>query len=304
MPEFNSIQVVPTGGVVALTFTTAASSAGNISLTRAISGASGAVTLYSGAPLNDNGVDQIFIDVGDNPPGPPLPLNPNTLYVYTLTDPNGSVQSGGIQPNSMMVLLPDGTTDLIMRTLQAAINANYTQGPSGVGRATVLHAMPLAQLQPMPFVVVFLELLQQGQQFIGDDNANEFSQPNYWVQGEFARRVYRISILSINPIELDFYRDLIISTFKVMHTYVFPLIGQDMEHSYQSAAYQETGDNLGKSPGFYGCDISLELTGTFNLQINVSTGLINTITTDAITTFSGAGATGIFVSVPVMGIST
>lgn len=281
-PLFNKVQVVPTGGAVALRFTTAAS--GNITLSRAVSGAGGIGVfepIYQGQPLAASGINQFFLDYGD---GLPAPLVSGTAYVYQLADQNGITQTAGVLTPSSFNLESDGITQIMQRLLQAAVTNNIP--PTGVKPARVAQAMPLNGMPPMPFVVLTPELLQQHEQQIGED-VELPDNNNIWTMSEFASRLFRISAIAQTAVERDYYRNLIVAVFKMACAYVFSQIGDNVTHTWQAASYQVSDANQGLGPGFYGVDVLVEITGTFNLAIMTSYGLIETIVATASGAISG-----------------
>ena len=267
---------LPTGGAIAITFTTSAS--GNITLERSPYPNISYTTLYTGPPLNPRGDDQYFLDLGDGSPGP---LLPTTQYIYQLIDETGSITSDPLMPVSEINLDAINWDQILIGLLQGAINV--VKLPPGVKPATVVHAMPLTGLLPMPFVVVLNELDQQDEIPIGQSNpilGEGFVQPPYtnvWTQTGFGSNTFRISVFSQNAIERRFYRDLIIATFRANLYYVFQQLGSDIVHRYQAISYQAVKTHEGDLPGFYACDVMLEFTGTQNITMYTSYGLINEI---------------------------
>jgi hypothetical protein len=172
-------------------------------------------------------------------------------------------------------------TPIFISILQGAFS--IVQLPNGMKRPQVVQAMPLTGLLPMPFVVVTNELDQQEEVPIGQSVpvlGEGFVQPPYsnvWTQTGFDRNMYRVSIFSTSAVERDFYRQLVIATFRANLYYVFQQLGSDITHSYQAASYQTTQSHDGFVPGFYGCDIALEFTGTKNVTIYTSLGIIEKI---------------------------
>lgn len=275
-------QVIPTGGAVMLTLTTAIS--GSISLQRAVSGSSGLgpwTTLYSGAPyanvLQPDGLpfETPYIDTGDQLPSP---LIPSSLYVYSLTDANGSVQTPPIQPAVQLNLQPEPLTPILMRLLQAGINS-LTPPAFNIGGGKipqVLYDMPLAGFPPMPFITVNLDLLQQEEIPIGQNVSNPNNQ-DVWTLTGFAKFIYRISVLSNNSQERDFYRDAVIGIFNVILGSVLAPLGKNIRHRYQAACGQVVKDSTLQIPGFYYADVMLEFEGTWNITVTSTYGLIETI---------------------------
>lgn len=278
-------QVIPTGGAVALTLTTATS--GVITLSRATSGfpagsgLSAFSTLYSGAPFANELMPDgkpfatPYFDTGDLLPAP---LNPSQLYVYQLIDVNGSVQTPPILPAVELTIQPDPLTQILIRLLQAGINslAPSSFNISGGKIPQVLYDMPLAGFPPMPFVTVNLDLLQQEQIPIGQSVQKTNSAGN-WVITGFAKFAYRISVLANSSPERDFYRDAVVAIFRSILASVFQPLGRDITHRYQIANGQVVKEKQLEMPGFYYADVMLEFSGTFNTLITINYGIINTI---------------------------
>lgn len=270
--------VIPTGGAVQLTLTTAPS--GSISLQRAVSGIGGLgpfTTLYSGAPFSPySQLSTPYIDVGDQLPAP---LNPSTLYVYQLTDVNGSVQTPPIQPAVELNIQQEPITQILIRLLQAGINSlapqPFNTQPGKVPQ--VLYDMPLVGFPAMPFVTVNLELGQQREIPIGQNVPKTDSEGN-WVITGFARWIYRVTILGNSSVERDFYRDAVLGIFQAILTNVFAVIGKDIRHSWQFSNGQVAAQKDQQIPGFYYSEIMLEFEGVFNTLITITYGVISTIT--------------------------
>ncbi|MDE2232592.1 MAG: hypothetical protein KGJ90_00470 [Patescibacteria group bacterium] len=271
MPEIVST-IVPTGGAISLQLTTV--SGGSISLQRAVSGSSGLgpwTTLYSGAVLGPYGTSTPFFDIGDGLPGP---LDPNTSYVYKLTDNAGSVQTPPLTPSAELNLLQEPITQIMIRLLQAGINS--LAPPADIKLCQVLHDMPLAGIPTMPFVTVNLDLDQQAEIPIGQSVPNP-DNSNLWTITGFSKRVYRISVLSTNSVERDFYRDAVKGIFLAILPSTLQEIGINVRHSYQITSGQVASEKLLQLPGFYFADIMLEMTGTYNIAVTSTLGIINTI---------------------------
>lgn len=286
---------IPTGGAVGIQFETVSS--GNIVLQRATSGASGLSaweTLYSGQPLTETGVGQFYLDVGDLLPGP---LRPETVYVYRVTDVSGTTASSGMLPAARLVLENDPLEMVLVRLLQGGIN-NLTVPASG-RKAQVLQAMPIAGFPPMPFVVINNDLTQQSIQSIGED-VELPSSSNIWLMNEIVKRVWRISVMSTSSQERDYYRDAVIAFFKMGLAYAFAPIGQNIEHDWQATSYQIAKETDAMVPGFYGADVLLTMTGTFNLKIITSYGRISTITAN-VSAAPASGTTPVTITATVTG---
>lgn len=284
-------EIVPTGGAIALTLTTAIS--GAINLSRATSGLpagsglSAFTTLYSGAPFatklmpDGDPFETPYIDTGDLLPAP---LNPAQLYVYQLTDVNGSVQTPPLLPAVELNIQQEPLTQMLIRLLQAGINSLTPSSfnVSGGKIPQVLYDMPLAGFPPMPFVTVNLEILEQREIPIGQNVQNTDSVGNWTITG-FARFLYRISVFANSSQERDFYRDAVIGIFRGILQSVFVPLGKDVRHSFMSTTGQVVKDKIQEIPGFYYSDVMLEFQGTFNTLITITYGLINTINFTATT---------------------
>lgn len=265
--------VVPTGGAIILDFTldSEITPKSPMTLSRAIStdGTLSAFTqLYTGNAL------QLFIDVGDSLP---KPLAPGTSYVYRVTDATGALeQTEPLLPTGSILIDPDGLTSLLIRLLQAGVS-NMTLWP-GIKLATVSNAMPITGFPTLPFVVVNLDLIQQENVPIGQ-NTEQPDGSNIWTVASYAKRIWRVSVLSTTAAERDFYRDGLIAIFQSLLGSVFSALGSNMSHRFQAASGQTSDEYQGKSPGFYFADVMMEVLGVFNTTIQTSFGLIETITT-------------------------
>lgn len=264
--------VLPTGGVIA--FQISAGASGDWTLARATSGQAGLspwTVIASGT--NDAPGDFVAVDIGD---GLPSPLLPTTGYSYLYTDPSGTAQTPVLTPVASVDLQQDDMTRIIIRLLQGMFNALTL--PPGINRPKVGHAMPLVGLPPMPFVVVYPELIQQGEVPIGVDVIQP-DQQNVWENHEIARRVYRVTVFTRNDVEREFLRDAILACFRGSLAYFLSLVGQDLTQRWQAACYQKADEGKQMLPGFYGCDILLEFSGVYSIAFTTSYGVINEITT-------------------------
>lgn len=288
-PPSSSIiaSMIPTGGIAALTFVTA--SGGSINISRATSGVSGLsafTTLYSGAPVRTDYGNGFYLDCGDELPG--NVLLPNSQYVYQLTDNTGTYQTPPMTPVSELVLNWQDFTPLLISVLQGAINA--TPLPAGINFCRVQNAMPINGSPPLPIIAVNPDLVQQEHVPIGQSAINlggDLIQPgqiNIYTQPAGFRNVFRFSIFSLSALERDFYRNLIMGVFRIALISVFQPLGLDWEHNFQASSFQTTTTQDGQIPGFFACDVMVTLTGTSNVTINTTYGIIETITG----TFSGA----------------
>lgn len=278
MPTIQGV-IIPTGGAIQLTLTTAIS--GNVTLARAVSGATGLgtfTTLYSGTPYvsqldsSGNPIPTLYLDTGDQLPSP---LLPGTLYVYSLTDANGTAQTPPFNPAVSINLQPEPLTQIMIRLLQAGINSLVPSSFNSNGGKIpqVLHDMPLAGFPAMPFVTVNCDLVQQEEIPIGQ-NVQQPDKSGNWTIGGFAKFVYRISVFANNSPERDFYRDAVIGIFNAILQSVFVPLGKNIRHRYQAANGQVAQDNTLQIPGFYYSDVMLEFEGVMNIVVTATYGLI------------------------------
>ncbi len=262
--------IIATGGAVSL----AIRSTGNTTLSRAVSGVSG-VGPYT--PLWNAGPLELYIDPGDGLPGP---LSPASLYVYKLTDDNGTIVTAPVQPSVELNPQIEPLTQMMLKLLQAAVTSLTL--PNGVKKATVLQAMPNGQNLPLPFFVLNLDLMQQAEIPIGQ-SAWKIRNDGSAVVTAQIHRMYKLSILSDNAVERDIYRDLIPPVFEVILSQVLAPAGLDVSHHFQIASGQVAEDRMGKSPGFYFADALIEFNGTLNMSIQTNLGLIAEIDFKAFT---------------------
>ena len=284
---------IPTGGVIALTISGAVS--GTATLSRSVSGVSGSTLLYSGSPP-----PQFYLDLGDQLPAP---LASGSFYQYTYTDNTGSGVSAYVQPLSTLTLQQEPLTQILIRVLQGAI-LNFSPLPPGIKIAEVTHAMPLGGSIPLPLIVINLDLVQQTSIPIGQSVAPLSAQITGGGTGSgftltgFVKRMYRISVLSANAPERDFYRDNLTAALQTIYGSVLQPLGVDVTHKWQASSGQVSSDKQGKAPGFYFAEIMLEFEGTLNVVINPTYGLINTIST----TISGETCGGTLPSIDVIDV--
>lgn len=289
-------QIIPTGGAIMLQLSTVS---GAYLLERAVSGSTGLgpwTILSSGAP--GPGFEQrVFIDVGDGLPGP---LDPESLYVYQLTDSEGSAQTYPFQPAAEFAINPSPIAKILQRLVQAGLNSLIK--PSAVPVAQVLYAMPLAGLPRLPLITFNEDLTQQAEIPVGQHVANNDPFTGIWTITGFQRRSFRISVLATEATTRDFYRTAVISILTAMVPTTLAQIGLNVRHSYQSTSGQVSDEPKQALPGFYFADILYDFTGTFNVEITPTLGLIETID------FTGYLASGaaypeaeIEVQVPVSG---
>jgi len=279
MPPVMTASAVPTGGAVLLQVTSLntpadIAAAGTVSLTRQVNGSGiAAVQLYAGAPF------KAWVDAGDRLPSP---LLAGSGYVYTLTDATGSTSVGPVYPAASMLSGEDSLTQLLIRLLQGGIN-NLPSVPAGVNPVQVLIQMPVGGWQALPFIIVNQDLNQQQDTVIGEDFPNADSN-NTWTLPVFAKRVWRITVLSRSAMERDFYRDSLIAILRVLKATVFAQIGLNMRHDFQAASGVDVNEWEGKSPGFYYADVMFTVEGALEAIVLTNYQTIQSIAVTATTT--------------------
>ena len=268
-----SMSVLPTGGAVLLAFYgadrgkfTPPPGIEAMTLSRAASGAA-YMQLYSGPPL------PFWCDVGDGPLTSSTPLDPGTSYTWQAVDNGGTVEIGPVVPAGSIVTVPDAFTQLLIRLLQAGLDNAPRPPGTAVQPAQVVTKMPSGGWPPTPFVVVNLDLLQQGETAIGQDVLNPDAN-NLWTLPGWARRVWRISVLSPDADERDFYRDTLMVVFRALKATLFSQIGYNITHSFQAASGTSADEWVGLGPGFYWADVMMEVEGVFDVTIATGFGLI------------------------------
>jgi hypothetical protein len=259
---------IPTGGAVVLhmpQYMQPASSITQITLSRAVSGVAGLgsfTTFYQGPPL------PYYIDAGD---GTPSPLSSTTPYVWQLQDINGTVQTPSYTPRNQIISTPDALSQLLIRLLQGAVNSATL--PAGVQLTQITAQFPQNGWQALPLIVVNLDLIQQTEVQIGEDVVNPDMNLDWtlWVN---AKRVWRVTVLSQDASERDYYRDMLLTAFRVLKASAFTPIGLNVSHSFQANSYTDVTEWEGKVPGFYAADLMLELNGLFNTAVLTNFGVI------------------------------
>jgi len=253
--------------------------------TSGISGLSTFTQIYSGSLLPQ------YLDVGDLYP---QPLDPTVLYVYQVGDDRGVTQTQPVLPAWNITNTTDQLSQILIRLLQGAVNSMPL--PAGVQKTIVTTQMPSNGWAAMPFIIVNLELIQQSEVALGAD-APTITKGNQWTLFANAKRIWRITIMSVTSDEGDFYRDALIAALRVMRATAFGPLGFDVSHAIQAASYTDAKEFQGQAPGFYGTDIMFEINGMFPVTILGSYKAINTITATA-TIEPPPGATTIAVEVP------
>ncbi len=267
----------PTGGGVRLALY---SSDTNFVLSRAYSGINGLSafsTLYSGTTI------PLWVDYGDLQA---FPLDPEYTYIYELTDSFGSFQTPAIPVSVQLTVEQDQLTAILLRMLQSGIAS--LELPSNFSRATVTHAMPVNGNPPIPIISLNLDLIQQDSVPIGQE-VDSFNSSGNWTITTQVMRQYNITIMTTTPIEREFYRDSVIGIFTAALSEPLKYLGQNVSHDFQAYSSQVVGDQSGlQGIGFYFCEISLEITGLFNINLT--------------STYSSFLTSGGLVSVPVLPI--
>jgi hypothetical protein len=281
MPPAIKATVIPTGGAVRLdmpAYLAPPSGVTNMLLTRAVSGSTGLgafTTLYSGK------AQPVWIDIGDNLPGP---LQAASGYVYQLTDSTGTSQVGPVLPAPSLVPMGDPLSKMLLKLLQAGIdNIPLARGYAPVQITT---KMPTGGLTPGPYIVLNLDLTQQSETGIGQDVINPDA-GNIWTIWVNAKRMWRLTILSQDVEERDFYKDAFISIYQVILATVFTPVGLGVTRDIQAATYTVSMEEGGRGPSFYGADLMLMADGVLNTTVVTGYGLIEYISVAV----EGVGAT-------------
>ena len=267
---------IPSGGAIRLEmpeYVDPPSGVTTMLVSIAVSGASGLgafTQVYSGALLPQ------FLDVGDIYP---QPLDPTTQYVYQVADNRGSTQTLPVVPSWEIETVPDQLTQILIRLVQGAVNSMPL--PIGINKTTVTTQMPQNGWQAMPFIIINTDLIQQTETAIGADAPVENRGDNNWTLFCNAKRVWRISILSVDGNERDFYRDTLLAALRVIRATAFAPLGFDVSHSVQAASYTDANEYMGQAPGFYGSDIMYEIDGVFPVTVLTAYGPIATIANTA-----------------------
>jgi hypothetical protein len=263
MPDIFA-QAVPTGGAIAINVSGVPS--GVSTLQRAASGigaTSGYSQIYSGPVL------AFYVDVGDGTPGP---LNPAWSFSYLYTDSLGSGATPYIQPIATLLLQSDATTQILVRLIQGAMNSLVV--PLGFPRPQVTQAMPMGGSLPMPLIVVNVDLLQMAEVPIGQSVTPIDPISNQQIITQFAHRTYRVSLLTQNVEQRDFYKEALIGIFEALYQTVLQPLGLDTTHKWQATAGQIAYDPKAMAPGFFYAEVMLDFTGTLNTIISPEVGLI------------------------------
>jgi hypothetical protein len=208
----------------------------------------------------------------------PAPLLSDQAYVWRVTDDTGAIQLGPITPVSTVISKPDYLTNLLIRLLQGGVN--NLEKPKGVGGVEITTQMPRAGWQALPFIIVNLDLIQQSEVQIGEDvlypslPGQNPNQSSIWSN---AKRIWRVSVFSRDARERDFYRDNLLTIFRVLKATVFTPLGYNVSHSYQAVSGTDANEWEGHTPGFHYADLMLEIDGLFNAVVLSNYGLIGEI---------------------------
>jgi hypothetical protein len=170
------------------------------------------------------------------------------------------VISEALTPSSSFISEPDQLTQILLRLLQGAINSMTL--PAGIKRPVLTIKMPTNGWQAMPFIVVNLDLIQQTEVEIGED-VPQPTNDNVWTLFANAKRCWRVTIMSQDAEERDFYRDTLLAVFRVLKATAFGPLGQNVTHTFQAASYSSAEEYQGVTPGFYGADLLFEIDGLF-----------------------------------------
>lgn len=276
LPDYITVEVLPTGGVVGLTMYSL-DQKGPWTLTRSLVGSTAAPTiLYDGPPMAPSGNPAIgipFIDAGD---GTSLPLNPTKQYAWTFTTFNGTVTTAPIFPICSITVEPDHLSSLMIKMMQAGVES--LRVPAGYNnKPTVMHAMPLTGNPPLPLISVNEDLLQQEYVGIGD-SVNTDIRLNQYVLSAIVKRRYSVTVITTTTDERKFYRDAIISIFRTMCGPALGRLGSNISHQFQAADSQEVSRD--QQPGFYYSVVMLEISGNFNVTVTTDYGLVEVINPD------------------------
>lgn len=281
MPTAVSATINPPGGVVTFVIGGAASGSGSqMTISRAVSGDSYSV-LYSGSP-------QIrWADAGEQLPGP---LSSGSSYYWEFTDSVGTVTLGPIQPKPYLIFDEYWLTSLLINTVRAGINNLIL--PAGVQRAEVFHEMPLNGFNALPSITITQELFQQDAIGIGQQVPNYLAQQNaLWSMPAVVENTWIMTVFAKDVETREYYRDALIAIYQSSLYGVFLPLGQDITHRFMCHNYQWNDDLHGVSPGFYCCDIMINMKGMFTIGIQGTFPAITAVLSAP--TASGVGQSGL-----------
>jgi len=281
MPTQVSATVAPMGGIVTFLVSGYATGVGaQMTVGRSVGTSGGPYTaLYSGSPV------YFYIDAGD---GLPTPLSSGSNYYWNFTDSAGSIVVGPLQPTSSIIYNPESLTSVIIRCIQAGIS-NIT-APAGIKPATVMHSMPLGNFPPLPLISVALRSQEQENNGIGQTARWPIAQENnVWAMPALARKIWMISILAREVDTRDYYRKVVLDILEAMLPDIFTGLGSNVTNSFLVSSGTETDEVHGIAPGFYYADIMMELTGLFNVSVQLNyppvVGILLSATASGLTVF-------------------
>lgn len=262
-----NLSPIPTGGAVMLAMPgysdpgSPSFPATSVQIYRTVTGKDANIKIYDGPPISN------YLDVGDLLPGP---LDPTVSYTWTVIDNLGRTTVGPITPSSSVTTTEDWFDNTFIRLLQGGINSLTL--PSDFGPPPIVSTqMPQNGWPALPFIVVNTDLIQQTEVSIGEDVPSP-DQNNNWTLWANAKRVWRVTIMAINAEQRNFYRDALLVIFRVVKATAFSPLGLDVEHKFQAASYTDANEWEGKTPGFYGADLMLEVDGRFPTAILTNYG--------------------------------
>jgi hypothetical protein len=259
---------LPTGGIVTIdVFSEDIGSVWTLTRTPGVQ-ESDTLVLFSGVPqllASPNGLiinNPFWLDLGDGLNGP---LDQSTAYTYEFTTESGSV-SQTITPANTMVLRYDDFLLILVRVLQAGMDALALPGGIVGKKPSVIISMPLTGQPPLPTISINEDLLQQSIVPLGHGINTDVVKNSYEIS-EIVTRRYRITILCSSTQERTFFEMAVIALFKAILIPLLNRMGQDVTSSFQAASSQQIAD---PAPGFYFCDMMLEFQGDMPLQITTS----------------------------------
>lgn len=261
-------QIAPTGGIIILKLHSLAAPSSWI-LTRAVQ-VGGALTESTVLVSDPATIQPVFLDIGDHLK---TPLDPAKQYIYTFTTAAGTAITAPIQPAASIKLEPDHMTEVLLRALQSGVRSLLLPATFN-HRPVVYFAMPMGVQPTLPMITLNDTLLQQGDIPIGQNNSHDFRHNRYDITGQ-AMRHYTIAVMTTTPQERQFYRDAVLGIFNAILGPILNSIGENTTHRFQVHNSQVTSADT--QPGFYFSEILLEFTGSFNVGVSTSFGLIENI---------------------------
>lgn len=258
--------LLPFGGAIRLDmpgYLAPPSGVSSVTISRAVSGISAYLQLYSGAPL------PVWFDPGD---GLPAPLSAASGYTYRIVDQRGTTDTPFIVPAMAIATQPDQMTEMLIRMLQCGVS-NTVLGPGITAPNQVSSQMPQGGWNALPFIVVNLDLQEQSDTPLGQDVQQTFVE-NVWNITVHAKRLWRVSVFGRSAKERDFWRDTVLAIWQSMLPTVFLQIGMDVRHKFLVTAGTDADEWMGHVPGFYWADLALSVDGIFPVAIMAPYGTI------------------------------